>query len=77
MFDFTGSEKAVAALSPLMAPLSVIITALLAWAGLGEFPNPEVLAQALSYALLTVLGARLVWQVPNTPPSTGMEENPE
>ena len=77
MFNFTGSEKAVAALTPLMAPLSVIITALLAWVGLGEFPDPQVLAQALSYAVLTVLGARIVWQTPNTPPATGLEENPE
>lgn len=66
MFNFTGSEKAVAALTPLIAPFSTITLALLAWAGLGEFPDPQVLAQAISYSFVTILGARLVWQVPNT-----------
>lgn len=66
MFNFTGSEKAAAALTPIFAPLTIIITAGLAWAGLGEFPSPEVLAQAFAFTGLTILGARLVWQVPNT-----------
>ena len=66
MFDFTGSEKAMAALTPATVPLVTIITALLALAGLGVMPSAEILAQAIAFLIMTLFGSRLTWQVPNT-----------
>lgn len=80
MFNFTGSEKAAVALAPIFAPLTVVIQAVLAYTGMGAAPDPELLAGALAFIPLQILGARLVWQVPNStpiPPSVvEIEENP-
>lgn len=74
MFNFTGSEKAAVALTPLMGPLTIILTALLALGGLGEMPSSDLLAQSVAFSVLTIVGARLVWQVPNTTPEQVKEQ---
>jgi hypothetical protein len=69
MFDFTGTEKSAAALTPLMVPMTTMIVAMLSLAGLGDMPEADVLAQAIAFTVITLLAGRLVWQVPNTPPA--------
>jgi hypothetical protein len=64
--DFTGSEKAAVALSPLVLPLGVLVQALMAWAGLGEMPDPVQIKDAVVFFLVTIAAARMVWQVPNS-----------
>lgn len=64
--DFTGSEKSVVALGPVVLPLTVLVQALLSWAGSGEMPDPVQVRDAIVYFLMTIITARLVWQVPNS-----------
>ena len=66
MFDFTGSEKSFIAMGNVILPLTVLIGALLAWAGLGEMPEPVQIRDAITYFIIAVGVARGVWQVPNT-----------
>jgi hypothetical protein len=65
-FDFTGSEKSIVALGPLVLPLGTLVAAIMAYFGLGEMPDPVQIKDAIVFFLMTVVFARMVWQVPNS-----------
>jgi TRAP-type mannitol/chloroaromatic compound transport system permease large subunit len=65
-----GSEKATAAMTPnLAAAVLVLVYAGTAYFGIGEMPTGVAVQNAVGLVVLGLIGRRLTWRTPNSPPA--------